>query len=146
MHLNYFCPSVLLLYDTKSPDIVFIFLVVTRRVWGLTSEIGKKWSFIQPVLLIKQHVRRIFLKLGAVTFLKKDKATEHWSERQQLGSITSHGPEKEPVRLVRPLEIEPSKQSHASFTVTWSHQSLALRWFYLTVKRWKTMLYRLAFV
>ena len=80
MHLNYL--SVFLLYDTKSPDIIFILLVVTRRVWGLTSEIGKKWSFIQPVLLIKQHVWWIFLKFGAVTFLKKDKTTQHWSERQ----------------------------------------------------------------
>ena len=60
----------LLLDDAKSLDVIFIFFVVASRVWRLAVEVGKKRPFIQIILLIKQHVRRVFLKFAVVTLLK----------------------------------------------------------------------------
>lgn len=56
--------------DTKSFNVIFIFLVIAGRVWSLSVKAGKKCPVVQIFLLIKQHVRRVFLKLAVVTFLQ----------------------------------------------------------------------------
>lgn len=56
--------------DTKSFNLIFIFLVIAGGVWSLSVKVGKKCPVVQIFLLIKQHVRRVFLKLAVVTFLQ----------------------------------------------------------------------------
>ena len=56
--------------DTKSFDVIFVFLVIAGGVWSLSVKVGKKCPVVQIFLLIKQHVRRVFLKFAVVAFLQ----------------------------------------------------------------------------